>query len=137
MIKTYSELMQLPTFEERFNYLKMNGVVSEPTFGWERYLNQRLYNGDPKWFSIRNDVIIRENGCDLGIPDRQIYGRIIVHHINPISPEQLRNRDPIIFDMNNLISVSHATHNAIHYGDIALLENRLVVERKPNDTKLW
>lgn len=137
MNKSYSELIQLPTFEERFKYLKLNGNVSEPTFGWERYLNQRLYNGDPRWFSRRDDIIIRDHGCDLGCIEYPINGRIIIHHINPITPEQLRNHDPIIFDPNNLIAVSHKTHNAIHYGDMSILDNKLVVERKPNDTNLW
>lgn len=137
MNKSYAEMIQLPTFEERVKYLMLNGNVSEVTFGWERYLNQRLYNGDPRWFSRRNDIIIRDNGCDLGCMERPITGRVIIHHINPITPDQLKNHDPIIFDPNNLVAVSHATHNAIHYGNMSILEHTITVERKPNDTRLW
>lgn len=134
-IKTYSELITLPTYEERFNYLKLEGVVGETTFGFDRYLNQNLYNSQ-EWKSIRNQVIIRDNGCDLACEGYEIYGRILIHHINPITVENIINRDPIIFDLENLISTVHNTHNAIHYGN----ENLLIkgpIERTKNDTIPW
>lgn len=133
---TYDELIQLPTFEERFEYLKQNGSPSEVTFGGHRLLNQMLYKS-PKWKEVRNRVILRDQGCDLGIEDRPIQKNIMVHHLNPITIEQVANLDPCVFDMNNLISCSHATHNAIHYGDKENLPPTKLTERKPGDTKLW
>lgn len=134
-IKTYSELIILPTYEERFNYLKLEGVVGEMTFGFDRYLNQKLYTSQ-EWKTVRNQVIVRDNGCDLACEGYEIYGKILIHHINPITVEDVINRNPIIFDLENLISTTHNTHNAIHYGD----ENLLIkgpIERTKNDTIPW
>lgn len=134
-IKTYSELITLPTFEERFNYLKLEGIVGESTFGFDRYLNQNLYKSQ-EWKSVRNKVIIRDNGCDLACEGYEIYGKVLIHHINPITVEDIINRNPIIFDLENLITTVHNTHNAIHYGD----ENLLIkgpIERTKNDTIPW
>ena len=134
-IKTYSELIALPTYEERFNYLKLEGVVGEMTFGFDRYLNQKLYTSQ-EWKTVRNQVIVRDNGCDLACEGYEIYGKILIHHINPITVEDVINHNPIIFDLENLISTTHNTHNAIHYGD----ENLLIkgpIERTKNDTIPW
>lgn len=136
MIRTYQELILIPTFEERFEYLKLNGVPSEVTFGGHRYLNQVFYKS-PEWLKARRRVIIRDNGCDLGLTDRPIRTKILIHHLNPITIEQVLNRDPAIFDLNNLICVSHETHEAIHYGDGSRLIPSMPIERKPGDTKLW
>lgn len=133
--KSYSELIKLETFEERFEYLKLNGRVGESTFGYDRYLNQLFYT-TAEWKAARNLVIIRDNGCDLGIDDRNIGGRIFIHHINPITKEDILNRHPKLFDPENLICVSKLTHDAIHYGD----ENLLIkapIERSKNDTCPW
>ena len=134
-MKSYQELTSFATFEERFNYLKLSGLVGDETFGCKRCLNQTLYKS-PEWRSFRDRVIRRDNGCDLGIPGREIYGQIIIHHINPITLEDIVERDPKIFDMNNAISTMLSTHNAIHYGDT----NSLIldpVERTANDTCPW
>lgn len=133
--KSYSELIKLETFEERFEYLKLNGRVGESTFGYDRYLNQLFYT-TAEWKAARNLVIIRDNGCDLGIDDRIIGGRIFIHHINPITKEDILNRHPKLFDPENLICASKLTHDAIHYGD----ENLLIkapIERSKNDTCPW
>lgn len=135
MIKTYRELCRLRTFEERFEYLKLGGVVGRETFGFERYLNQALYHGGD-WKFSRRDTIVRDNGCDLAMPDREILGRIIVHHINPITIEDIELGRDCVFDPDNLICVSHNTSNAIHYGDSSLLI-RLPQERRKGDTRLW
>lgn len=135
LIKSYTELQKLKTFEERYEYLKMGGIVGADTFGFDRYVNQAFYNS-PEWKKARDIVIIRDNGCDLGVEGYEIPEHIIIHHMNPINMEQIINRDPIIFDPEFLISVSNRTHNAIHYGD----ENQIPkgpIERKPGDTKLW
>lgn len=132
---TYSESLLYPDFERRFNYLKLNGVVANSTFGGHRYLNQALYQSD-EWQRVRREVIIRDEGCDLAIPDRPIYGRILVHHINPIMQDDILNRSPVIFDLDNLITVSFETHNALHYGDYECI-NKDVVARSPNDTCPW
>lgn len=134
-IKSYSVVILLPTLEERFKYLKLSGKVGAETFGYDRYLNQVLYH-DPEWKRIRNDVIIRDNGCDLGVEGHEIHGRILVHHINPITIEDVKLRRYCVFDLNNLICTSHDTHNAIHYGDANLLPKN-PIERKPNDTCPW
>lgn len=134
-MKSYSELSKLNTFEERYEYLKIGGKVGADTFGFDRYANQAFYRS-PEWKRIRNKVITRDNGCDLGVDGYEVQKGIIIHHINPISMEQIVNRDPIIFDMDNLISVSLKTHNAIHYGDSDQIPKG-PVERKPGDTKLW
>lgn len=134
--RTYLELSQLKTFEERFEYLRVNSSVGINTFGSSRYLSQVLYH-DTEWRSVRNRVIIRDSGCDLGIFDREITGEpIYIHHLNPITKENVLNRDPCLFDMNNLICCTRRTHNAIHYGDSTKLIHDLV-ERKPNDTCPW
>ena len=135
MIKTYSELSELQTFEDRFQYLKLNGTVGEETFGFDRYLNQILYQSD-EWKHCRSDIIIRDNGCDLGCEGFEVHGRILIHHINPITVEDIVNRNPKIFDLENLILTSHNTHQAIHYGDENLLI-RAPVERSKNDTCPW
>lgn len=136
MYRTYNELILLQTFEERFDYLRLSGQCSEITFGGHRLLNQMLYRS-PQWKEVRRRVIIRDNGCDLGIGDRPINDQILIHHINPITIEQVTNFDPCIFDLNNLISVSKKTHNAIHYGDGTNLAPSTITERKPGDTRLW
>ena len=136
MYRTYNELILLQTFEERFDYLRLNGQCSEVTFGGHRLLNQMLYRS-PQWQEVRRRVIIRDSGCDLGIGDRPINDQILIHHINPITIEQVTNFDPCIFDLNNLISVSKKTHNAIHYGDGTNLAPSTITERKPGDTRLW
>ena len=133
--KRYSELITIPTYEERFKYLQLKGAVGNDTFGYDRYLNQILYNS-PEWKRLRNQIIIRDNGRDLGCEGYEIYGRILIHHMNPITVEDIVSRDPIVFDPENLICVSHNTHNAIHYGN----ENLLImspVERTKNDTCPW
>lgn len=134
-IKSYSELITIPTYEERFEYLKLKGTVGKDTFGYDRYLNQILYNS-PEWRRLRRDIIIRDNGCDLACEGYDIRGRILIHHINPITIEDIKNRYSIVFDPDNLICVSHNTHNAIHYGDVNLL---IIgpVERTANDTCPW
>jgi hypothetical protein len=135
MNKSYRELRSLQTFEERFEYLRLGGVVGESTFGFQRYLNQTFYHST-EWRHFRRDIIIRDNGCDLGIPDREISGRIIIHHINPITVEDIELSRPCIMDPNNAICVSHDTSNAIHYGDESLLI-QLPRERRKGDTSLW
>lgn len=133
--RSYSELMQLSTFEERFEYLRLDGRVGEDTFGHDRYLNQMLYK-DPRWIAARDKVIIRDNGCDLGIDDREIQGRILVHHMNPISIEDILNGNEDVFNPEYLISSAHITHNAIHYSDESLLI-KAPIERTKNDTCPW
>lgn len=134
--KTYSECIALQTFEERFRYLRLNGRVGDLTFGSNRYLNQLFYNS-PEWKDIRRQVIIRDNGCDLAIPDRSIGRGLYIHHLNPITVEQVVNRDPAVFDLENLICVSFDTHQAIHFGDENMLIPTKPNERKPNDTCPW
>jgi len=133
---TYDELIKLPTFEERFKYLQLKGQCSIETFGGHRLLNQMLYRS-PQWEEVRRKVIIRDNGCDLGIEDRPIHTKILIHHINPITIDQVTHFDPCVFDMNNLICCTHRTHNAIHYGDVEGLTPTEPIERKPGDTRLW
>lgn len=135
MIRTYRELSALNTFEERFRYLRLDGKVGQDTFGFDRLLNQRFYRSQ-EWKSIRDQVIIRDNGCDLGIEDRTIYGKILIHHMNPISPEDIQQQSNILLNPEYLICVSHATHNAIHYGDESLLVT-VPAERTRNDTCPW
>ena len=134
-IRTYSELILLPTFEERYRYLKLEGSVGIATFGFDRYLNQTLYRS-PEWKRFRREIIIRDNGCDLAMEDYDIYGRILIHHIDPLTPDDVVRRDPKIFDPENVICVSHNTHNAIHYGDEELLITEPIVRTK-NDTCPW
>ncbi len=134
--RTYSDLSKLKSFEERFDYLKLDGAVGEETFGFDRYLNQALYSSK-EWKHIKNQVIIRDEGCDLGISGNKINRKAIIHHMNPITREQIENRDPEIFNPEYLITVSHSTHNAIHYGDKDLLARQAPVERKQGDTVPW
>ena len=134
-IKTYSELITIPTFEERFEYLKLDGQVGVETFGFNRYLNQTFYKSD-EWLSIRDYVITRDNGCDLGMEGYEIYGRILIHHINPITKDDIIQRSRILLDPENLITTTKRTHDAIHYGDSNLLM-RAPIERKKNDTCPW
>lgn len=134
-IKTYSELITIPTFIERYRYLRIGGKVGADTFGYDRYLNQLLYR-TPEWKSFRNKIIIRDNGCDLGCEGHDIVGNILVHHINPISAEDVIRRNPMIFDEENVISTMLRTHNAIHYGDESLLITEPIV-RTANDTCPW
>lgn len=135
MNKNYQDLCRLKTFDERYEYLRLQGVVGQTTFGFERYLNQTFYKSK-EWRTVRRDAIVRDEGCDLGIFDRPIQSRIIVHHINPINIEDIENHRDCLFDLNNLICVSENTDRAIHYGDASLLP-RLPKERKKGDTLLW
>jgi len=135
MNKSYHGLIQFSTFEERFEYLKLNGAVAAITFGYDRYLNQMLYQSR-EWKRLRHDVIFRDEGCDLGIPDREIHSQILIHHITPITLESIEYGDDCVFDMENLITTTKATHNAIHYGDSSLLV-RLPEKRRQHDTCLW
>ena len=135
MIRTYSELVSLPTFKERYEYLRLNGSVGLDTFGFDRYLNQEFYRSK-EWKSIRDQVIIRDNGCDLGVDGYEIYGRIVIHHMNPILQTDILDRTQLLLDPDYLICTTHATHNAIHYGDDGLLP-REPVERTRNDTCPW
>lgn len=135
-IRTYSELITLPTFEERYRYLKLSGVVGEQTFGFDRYMNQIFYQQSQEWKSIRNHVILRDNGCDLGVEGYEIHGRILIHHMNPITAKDIEHRSDILLNPEYLISTAHNTHNAIHYGDEGLLI-LAPIERKPNDTCPW
>ena len=135
-IRTYSELITLPTYIERFNYLKLGSKVGVDTFGFDRYLNQQFYHKDPRWRSTRDKVIIRDNGCDLGMEGYEIQGKIIVHHMNPITMDDIINKRDWIYDPEFLICTVHSTHNAIHYGDENLLFKGPVV-RTPNDTCPW
>ena len=135
-MKTYSELILLSTFEERFKYLKLDGLIGEETFGFDRYFNQKLYSS-PEWKEVRRKVIIRDAGCDLGIADREIHGRIIVHHMNPMCLEDIENHNSDIFNPEFLITTTKETHDAIHYGDDSILESCRIIERAPNDTCPW
>jgi len=135
-IRTYSELIKLSTFEERYEYLKLGGKVGEDTFGFDRYLNQIFYKSD-EWKSVRNYVITRDQGCDLGISDHEIRGnRILVHHMNPITKEDIINRSDILLNPEYLITTVKNTHDAIHYGDSELLYQG-PIERTKNDTCPW
>lgn len=134
-IRTYSELIKLPTFEERYRYLRLNGRVGEQTFGFDRYLNQMFYKTD-EWLALRDEIIVRDNGCDLGIAGREIHGRILVHHMNPISVDDILNRSEYLMNPEYLICTVKSTHDAIHYGN----ESSLIIvppERSKNDTCPW
>lgn len=134
-IKTYTELSQLATFKERYAYLRLSGVVGKDTFGYDRYLNQMFYKS-PKWKSIRDYVIIRDNGCDLGVEGYEINSKIIIHHMNPITIKDVERESDFLLDPEYLICTAHNTHNAIHYGD----ENLLIMEpivRTRYDTCPW
>ena len=136
---TYTELSSLSTFEERYAYLKLEGRVGETTFGFDRYLNQQFYHDDKDWKKARNKAIVRDNGCDLGCKDRPIPkgSRIIVHHLNPVTMDDIKTRNPKLFDPENLITTMDSTHNAIHYGDESLLIPTEPTVRSPHDTCPW
>lgn len=134
-IRSFTEIQEYFSFESRYNYLKLNGVVGDITFGFDRYLNQALYKSR-EWKRVRDLVIIRDNGCDLAIPDREIVGKIVVHHMNPITIEDVESRRDIVLDPEFLICVSNNTHLAIHYSDPSLLPKDPVT-RKPGDTSPW
>lgn len=133
--RTYSELRRLGTFQERFEYLKLGGEVGEATFGFDRWLNQRFYESR-EWRHARRGVILRDNGCDLGIEDYPIEVQLLIHHINPLTPLDIENGESWILDPEFLITTSKRTHNAIHYGDATLLPQPYVA-RAPGDTRLW
>lgn len=135
LTKSYRSLILLPTFKERFEYLKLSGSVGESTFGFDRYLNQRFYQSR-EWRQFRSKVIARDEGNDMGIKDYPISGTVIIHHINPLSVKDFEEQSDLLFDMNNVICVSHNTHEAIHYGDSSLLPKD-PIERRPNDTIPW
>lgn len=134
-IRTYSELVRLPTFEERFRYLRLNGKVGQDTFGFDRIFNQMFYRSR-EWKSLRDQIIVRDNGCDLGVEGYEIHGAVIIHHMNPISLDDIRDYTDFLMNPEYLITTVHKTHNAIHYGD----ENSLPrgpIERRKNDTCPW
>ena len=133
--RTYSKLILLPTFKDRFEYLKLNGSVGADTFGFDRYINQQFYHS-PDWKKVRDQVILRDNGCDLGIDGYYIRGKIYIHHMNPISARDLLFHSDLALDPEYLICVSQDTHNAIHYGDAEKLQREPVI-RRPNDTCPW
>lgn len=135
MTRTYTELSRLLTFEERFEYLRLYGDVGRATFGFDRYLNQQFYRSF-EWKQVRDFVIVRDNGCDLGVDGYEIYESPLIHHINPISPTDIIHGESWILDPEFLITTTHNTHNAIHYSDASLLP-KVVIERTPGDTKLW
>lgn len=134
-MRTYSELITFPTFEQRFEYLSLESRVGDATFGFERWMNQSFYTSK-EWRDLRNHIIVRDGGCDLGVPGYELVDRIIVHHIVPMTPHDLEIGHPSLLDPENLISVSHNTHNAIHFGDATLLPQP-IVERRPGDTIEW
>lgn len=135
IIRTYSELIQLKTFEERFEYLKLDGTVGESTFGFDRYLNQMFYTSI-EWRNFRRDIILRDNGCDLAIPGLDIIGKIFIHHLNPLTKEDILNRTEYLMNPEFVVCASKLTHDAIHYGDSNLLPKG-PIERKRNDTCPW
>ena len=135
-VKTYSELRRLKTFDERFDYLKLIGKVGYETFGADRIFNQMFYKSK-EWKHIRNNIILRDDGCDLGIKGQDIRGTIIIHHMNPITLKDIDENIEDVLNPEYLICVSHQTHNAIHYGDKDLIKMEKNIERKPGDTKLW
>lgn len=134
-IRSYSELKRLSTFEERFEYLCLQGEVGQTTFGFDRWINQQFYTSR-QWKKIRNEVIVRDESCDLGIEGREIFGRLIVHHMNPLRQFDIVHGTDTALDTEFLICVTHDTHNAIHYGDSSLLA-KPYEPRRPGDTKLW
>ena len=134
-MKTYHELILFPTFEERFNYLKLKGSVGEETFGFDRYFNQKFYHSK-EWRDIRNYVIARDQGCDLAIPDREIFENVLIHHMNPISIDDIRNGTDFLLNPEYLITTVKSTHDAIHYG-LEIPRDKIFVERRAGDTCLW
>lgn len=134
-IRRYSELSRIDSFEERFEYLSLRGSVGESTFGFERHINQSFYRS-VEWRQIRHHVIARDLGCDMGFPEHEIHDRVIIHHMNPMTVDEIVHGEGQILNPDYLITVSHNTHNAIHYGDSNLLPKPLI-ERRPGDTRLW
>lgn len=134
-IRRYSELIQIPTFEERFEYLRLGGQVGADTFGSDRYLNQIFYKS-PEWKKIRDEIIIRDQCCDLAMSGYDIYGPVLIHHLNPITKEDILSRTDLLLNPEYLVCTIQSTHNAIHYGDVNLLITN-PIERKPNDTCPW
>jgi hypothetical protein len=134
--RRYSELVRFPTFDERFAYLKMSGGVGRATFGFDRLVNQRFYKSR-EWLDIRNEVIVRDNGCDLGVEGYEIFEAPHIHHMNPMSLDNIRHHEEWILNPEFLILTSHKTHNAIHYGSDQDLYPKIVTSRKPGDTRLW
>lgn len=135
MIRTYSEFKRLTTFTERYEYLRLVGIVGSPTFGFDRWMNQQFYSSR-EWRLIRHHIIVRDNGCDLGIDGHDMHDRIYIHHMNPMTVAHIADGDEDMLDPEFLIATSHRTHNAIHYGDSKLLREPLT-PRRPGDTKLW
>ena len=135
LIRTYSELKRFDSLVDRFNYLALNGRVGETTFGFDRYMNQMFYTSR-EWRFMRHKIILRDNGCDLGIEGYEIHKGLYIHHLNPMTVDQIRNGDPGILDPEFLITASFSSHQAIHYGDARLLP-RVLIERQPGDTRLW
>ena len=134
--KSYSELIGIPDFVDRIRYLKLSGKVTELTFGFQRYLNQQFYKSQ-RWKDLRNQVILRDNGCDLAMPGYELNRDILIHHLNPISIDDIRLQTDKLFDPENLVCVSKMTHNIIHYGDESYISDLQPVERRPNDTCPW
>lgn len=134
-IRRYSELIRIPTFEERFEYLRLDGQVGADTFGSDRYLNQIFYKS-PEWKKIRDEIIIRDKCCDLAMPGYDIHGPVLIHHLNPITKEDILSRTDLLLNPEYLVCTIQSTHNAIHYGDVNLLITN-PIERKPNDTCPW
>ena len=135
MNRSYSELRRFHTFEERYDYLQLRGEVGRSTFGFDRYINQQFYTST-QWKQIRDHVIARDLGLDLGVEGYEIFDRVIIHHMNPMTPEDIESGDGSILDPEFLITTTHRTHNAIHYGDRKLLRPAMV-ERRPGDTRPW
>lgn len=134
-IRTYSELRRIESFEDRYRYLALKGEVGQATFGFDRWVNQQFYTS-AQWREVRRHIIVRDNGCDLGVEGHDIHGRAIIHHMNPMAVEDIAHGEDWILDPEFLITTTHKTHNAIHYGDESLLP-KPPVERRPGDTKLW
>ena len=135
MMRTYTELIQIPTFEERYKYLRLGGGVGKETFGFERYLNQRFYHST-EWRRVRQEIIARDMGCDLAVPGREIAGRILIHHLNPVKAKDIADGSDLILNPEYLVCVSKLTHDAIHFSDDSILYHDPIV-RTPNDTCLW
>lgn len=135
-IRRYSDVIQLESMQERYDYLKLGGEVGDPTFGSHRYMNQKFYTS-PEWKSVRREVILRDRGCDLAFPDYELDTGIVIHHINPITIDDIVNENwDKLLNLDNLITTSYSTHQAIHYGTDSLMP-KIVLERRPGDTKLW
>lgn len=135
-MRTYSELITLPTFEERFNYLRLDSRVGDVTFGCERYLNQRFYRST-EWKQLRDKIIVRDMGCDMALPGFEIHSPIYIHHMNPINTKDIYEMTDYLMNPEYLVCVKYTTHNAIHYGDETIIRTNVVTERRPNDTCPW